>query len=61
MVRSWTANLKSMGFDLPWLENQLQQHHIHSAKEVFLAACDQNQKLVIFPYSSEKDGKTRTK
>lgn len=55
------GNLKSMGFDLPWLEKQLQRHHIHSAKEVFLAACDQNQKLVIFPYSSGKDGKTRTK
>ena len=55
------GNLKSMGFDLAWLEKQLQRHHIHSAKEVFLAACDQNQKLVIFPYSSGKDGKTRTK
>ena len=52
------GNLKSMGFDLAWLEKQLQRHHIHSAKEVFLAACDQNQKLVIFPYGSGKGEKT---
>ena len=54
------GNLKSMGFDLAWLEKQLQRHHIHSAREVFLAACDQNQKLLIYPYRSKKDAPQNT-
>jgi uncharacterized membrane protein YcaP (DUF421 family) len=41
-------NLKRMGFDLNWLTKQLDQHGFHSAKEIFLAVCDRNQKLTIF-------------
>lgn len=41
-------NLKRMGLDLTWLDNQLKQRHIHSTKEVFLAVCDPNLKFVVF-------------
>ena len=41
-------NLKRMGLDRTWLDKQLKQHHISSAKEVFLAACDRNLKFVLF-------------
>lgn len=41
-------NLKRMGLDLSWLEKQLKQQNIGSAKDVFLAVCDRNQKLVLF-------------
>ena len=42
------GNLKRMGFDLTWLDKQLHQQRIHSAKEVFLAQCDRNGKFVVF-------------
>lgn len=42
------GNLKRMGFDLTWLDKQLHQRRIHSAKEVFLALCDRNGKFVLF-------------
>ncbi len=45
-------NLKHMGLDLTWLDKQLKQRGIHSAKDVFLALCDRNLKLVI--YQNEK-------
>ena len=41
-------NLKRMGLDLPWLEKQLEQRHIHSPKEVFLAICDRNLTFVLY-------------
>lgn len=41
-------NLKRMGLDRTWLDKQLKQHHISSAKEVFLAVCDRNLKCVMF-------------
>lgn len=41
-------NLKRMGLDRTWLEKQLKQRHISSAKEVFLAVCDRNLKFVLF-------------
>lgn len=44
-------NLKRMGLDLTWLNKQLKERHIHSAKEVFLAACDRNLKFVLYEKS----------
>lgn len=44
-------NLKRMGLDLTWLDKQLKQNHIHSAKEVFLAVCDRNLKFVVYKNS----------
>lgn len=41
-------NLKRMGLDLTWLDKQLKQRHIRSAKDVFLALCDRNLKLVLY-------------
>lgn len=41
-------NLKRMGLDRTWLEKQLKQRHISTAKEVFLAVCDRNLKFVLF-------------
>lgn len=41
-------NLHRMGLDRTWLDKQLTQRHISSAKEVFLAVCDRNLKFVIF-------------
>ena len=44
-------NLKRMGLDLIWLNKQLEQRHIHSPKEVFLAVCDRNLKFVLYEKS----------
>ena len=41
-------NLKRMGFDKVWLQKQLQEQGYHSAKEVFLGICDENNKLSVF-------------
>ena len=41
-------NLKRMGLDLTWLDKQLKQRNIHSAKDVFLAVCDRNLKFVVY-------------
>ena len=45
-------NLKRRGLNLTWLKEQLEQHHVHSAKEVFLAVCDRNLKFVLYEKSS---------
>ena len=42
------GNLRRMGLDSAWLDKQLKQRGIHSAREVFLAVCDRNGKLVIY-------------
>ncbi len=47
-------NLKRMGLDLKWLDEQLKQRHIRSAKNVFLAVCDKNLKLVLYENGSGK-------
>lgn len=47
------GNLKRMGLDRTWLFRQLEQRHIHSAKEVFLAVCDRNLKFVVYDRKSE--------
>ena len=44
-------NLKRMGLDLTWLDKQLEQRHVHSPKEVFLAVCDRNLKFVLYEKS----------
>ena len=44
-------NLKRMGLDLTWLNKQLDQRHIHSPQEVFLAVCDRNLKFVLYEKS----------
>lgn len=41
-------NLHRMGLDRTWLDKQLKQRHISSAKEVFLAVCDRNLKFLLF-------------
>lgn len=41
-------NLKCMGLDLTWLDKQLKQRNIHSAKDVFLAVCDRNLKFMVY-------------
>lgn len=41
-------NLHRMGLDRTWLDKQLKQRHISTAKEVFLAVCDRNLKFVLF-------------
>lgn len=41
-------NLKRMGLNTKWPENQLKQNHICSADDIFLALCDKNLKFVYF-------------
>ena len=48
-------NLKRMGLDLNWLNKQLEQRHIHSPKDVFLAICDRNMKFVLYEKGSSKN------
>ena len=47
-------NLKRMGLNLTWLEKQLEQHHVHSAKDVFLALCDRNGKFMLYKKEQSK-------
>ena len=47
-------NLKRMGLELTWLNKQLEQRHIHSPKEVFLALCDRNLKFVLYEKERSK-------
>ena len=47
-------NLKRMGLDLTWLDKQLKQRGIHSARDVFLAVCDSNRNLVIYENGDDK-------
>ena len=42
-------NLKRIGLDLSWLDKQLKNQKIKSAKEIYLAICDKNNKLPLFP------------
>ena len=42
-------NLKRLGLNISWLENQLKQHKYKSAKEIYLALCDSNNNLSLFP------------
>ena len=42
-------NLKRMGLDVKWLQKQLQAQGYAKAEEEFLALCDENNQLTIFP------------
>lgn len=44
-------NLRRMGLDLSWLNNQLKKNHINLSKDVFLALCDRNLKVILYTYS----------
>lgn len=55
--RILVGNLKRMGLDLTWLNEQLKQHKIHSAEDVFLAVCDRNLKFVFFEKSHDEQKK----
>ena len=48
-------NLKRMGLELTWLNKQLEQRHIHSPKDVFLALCDRNLKFVLYEKERNKN------
>lgn len=48
-------NLKGMCLDQTWLEKQLKERNVRSAKEVFLAVCDKNKNLVLYQNSGGKD------
>ncbi len=52
-------NLKRMGLNTTWLEKQLRQCGISSAKEVFLAVCDRNLKFVVYE-NTESDQKNKS-
>lgn len=41
-------NLRRMGLDLSWLEQQLKAQGFHNAKEVFLGVCDKNNNLALY-------------
>lgn len=41
-------NLKRMGLDRKWLENQIKKQGYKNAKEIFLATCDENKALTLF-------------
>ena len=46
-----------MGLDRTWLNRQLGERGIHSPREVFLAVCDPNLKLVLFKnIQNEREG-----
>ena len=42
-------NLKRRGFNLEWLEKQLESQRNESPREIFLGICDQDNKLTLFP------------
>ena len=42
-------NLKRMGLDDKWLQKQLAVQGYKKAKDVFLAVCDENNQLTVFP------------
>lgn len=49
-------NLNRMGLSLDWLDAQLKQRKIRSAKDVFLAVCDRNRKLVFYDVHQSGQG-----
>ncbi len=49
------SNLRRMGLNLTWLQEQLRQHKVHSPQEVFLAVCDRNLKFVLYKRESLKE------
>lgn len=53
------SSLQRMGLNLTWLDKQLKQRGIHSAQDVFLAACDRNGKLVVYENGHNETCTTR--
>ena len=49
-----SANLKRIGRDETWLNNQLKSQGFGSAEEVFLGLCDANNKLSLYRMNMEK-------
>lgn len=47
--RVLSENLKRLGFEEKWLKKQLESQGYHDAKEVFLAVCDGDKKLTVYP------------
>ncbi|MBQ9071389.1 MAG: DUF421 domain-containing protein [Clostridia bacterium] len=43
-------NLKRRGLDVSWLEKQIRALGYHGTKEVFLALCDESNKLTVFGF-----------
>ena len=41
-------NLKRKGLDAKWLQKELKQQGFHSAKEIFLGLCDNDNNLTVF-------------
>ena len=41
-------NLKRMGLDSKWLQNQIREQGYKNAKEIFIGVCDQNKKLSLY-------------
>ena len=41
-------NLRRMGLDEKWLQNQLEEQGFHNYEEVFLGVCDKNNNLTLF-------------
>lgn len=47
-------NLKASGKDEKWLKTQLHAYDISDTSQVFLATCDLNHKLTVFPRTGQK-------
>lgn len=45
-------NLSRMKLDEQWLESRLTEYGYGSAKEIFLAVCDKDKKLTLFPFDA---------
>ncbi|MGN0165957.1 MAG: DUF421 domain-containing protein [Lachnospiraceae bacterium] len=47
-------NLKRLGFELKWLQKQLESQGYHDAKEIYLGVCDGEKKLTLYPIRNEQ-------
>ncbi len=47
--RVLSENLKRLGLEEKWLKKQLESQGYHDSKEVFLAVCDGDEKLTVYP------------
>lgn len=49
-------NLKQLGLNRTWLQEQLRERGISTVQQVFLAACDRNLKLVVYDNGGKAHG-----
>ena len=42
-------NIRRLGLDLIWLDKELKKQNFKSPKEIFLALCDRNNKVTVYP------------